>query len=281
MVWVYVGVSIYCFIYSVLLFKQEVPNNSQQNSQRQPSISPSNENINNSSSTNVSLRSIQWTEIRASSSTNSQSTQQNNIKFDDLIAINHSTANTEELIRKLIGQKDRVTSEIFNAGEKVYFCVPCQLGYHEDSWQFLDQKCDQCKSSNVNMYTLRVHKVNQQPMSGELIQFYNLKTPTSNRVKQISALDLETIIRNIGNIVLIEGRIRKVRVDKNNHIIYFDFAENTYQGFFAYVICDKCKDFPIPINYEGKNVILSGRLTLNSRNQPRIRLDKGSQLTEV
>ncbi|KZL49924.1 hypothetical protein A2T98_10090 [Nodularia spumigena CENA596] len=260
------------------LLKKEAPNNSEQNSQRQSTpeetLYPSNQTRNNSSSANTSPQNIQWTEIGTYSSNNSQATQQNNIKFDNFIDLSDATANTEELISNLIGQKDRVTGDVFISGEKVYFCVPCQLGYHEDSWQFLDQKCEQCKSANVSTYTLTVSKVTQQPLT--------ISKPTSSRgkvaQKHISALDLETIRRQFGNIITIQGQIRSVRVDQNYNIIYFDFAENTYQGFYAYVIRDKCNDFLIPMIYEGKNVIVSGRLTLNNRNQPRIRLNERSQM---
>ncbi|MFO5529356.1 MAG: hypothetical protein ACLBM1_16285, partial [Cuspidothrix sp.] len=79
----------------------------------------------------------------------------------------------------------------------------------------------------------------------------------------------------------IQGQIRSVRVDSNNSIIYFDFAENTYQGFFAYVLKEKINEFPNPSNYQGKNVVVSGKLTLNNRNQPRIRINSRSQLREV
>jgi hypothetical protein len=272
----------------VFLLRKRTPNNSQQNSQTQPTrqepISRTNQTRNNTSSTNANPQNIQWTEIGTYSSNNSQTNAQNNIRFDDTIEINHSTANAEELISKLIGQKDRVTGDVFKEGEKVYFCVPCQLGYHEDSWQFLDRKCEQCKSPNVNTYTLKVSRqsLNFSQVSLEELE-YNFITPTIKRVKQkyISAVDLETIFSNIYNTVLIQGQIRSVRVDKNNHIIYFDFAENTYQGFFVYVLREKFNAFPNPSNYEGKNVIVSGRLTVNNRNQPRIRINSRSQLREV
>ncbi len=60
----------------------------------------------------------------------------------------------DELLTNLIGQKDRVSGEILQPGEKVYICEPCQLGYHKDSWEFLNKKCEQCNSSIQNLYTL-------------------------------------------------------------------------------------------------------------------------------
>lgn len=60
----------------------------------------------------------------------------------------------DELLSNLIGQKDRVSGEILQPGEKIYVCEPCQLGYHKDSWEFLNKKCEQCKSSINNLYIL-------------------------------------------------------------------------------------------------------------------------------
>ncbi|NJN76133.1 MAG: hypothetical protein HC796_07945 [Synechococcaceae cyanobacterium RL_1_2] len=48
------------------------------------------------------------------------------------------------LLNQLIGRKDRVTGEIFRAGEEIYVCFRCELGYHQDSWDFLEQQCEQC-----------------------------------------------------------------------------------------------------------------------------------------
>ena len=44
---------------------------------------------------------------------------------------------------------------------------------------------------------------------------------------------------------------------------------------------EKINEFPNPSNYQGKNVVVSGKLTLNNRNQPRIRINSRSQLREV
>lgn len=60
------------------------------------------------------------------------------------------------MLKNLIGQKDRVSSEFFCQGEKIYFCVACQLGYHEEIWEYLERECEQCRSSNVRMYTLPI-----------------------------------------------------------------------------------------------------------------------------
>ncbi|MGB3651666.1 MAG: tetratricopeptide repeat protein, partial [Rivularia sp. (in: cyanobacteria)] len=60
----------------------------------------------------------------------------------------------DELLSNLIGQKDRVSGEILQPGEKIYVCEPCQLGYHQDSWEFLNKECEQCKSSINNLYIL-------------------------------------------------------------------------------------------------------------------------------
>ena len=82
------------------------------------------------------------------------------------VDINTPTVNLstdiQELLNNLIGQKDRVTGQVFKSGEQVYFCIPCQLGYHKDSWEFLNQKCEQCSSYQAGVYTLPLYKFNQQ-----------------------------------------------------------------------------------------------------------------------
>lgn len=110
-------------------------------------------------------QNIQWTDILTYE-------QADNVVFDEeLLAGSDQNLNIDEQLTNLISQKDRVTQEIFHAGEKVYFCVSCQLGYHEDSWQFLDMKCDQCKSSNVSMYSLPLTVVREEkkPTTDELL----------------------------------------------------------------------------------------------------------------
>jgi len=66
------------------------------------------------------------------------------------------STNIQELLNNLIGAKDILTGEVFKPGDKAYFCVPCQLGYHEDSWEHLNQECDQCKSSQASIHTLPI-----------------------------------------------------------------------------------------------------------------------------
>ena len=61
-------------------------------------------------------------------------------------------------MRNLIGQKDLVSREEFKPGEKIYLCVRCQLGYHEESYQFLNNRCDQCQTNDkITAYTLPHH----------------------------------------------------------------------------------------------------------------------------
>jgi hypothetical protein len=66
------------------------------------------------------------------------------------------STNIQELLNNLIGAKDIVTGEVFKPGDKAYFCVPCQLGYHEESWEHLNKECDQCKSSQASIHTLPI-----------------------------------------------------------------------------------------------------------------------------
>ena len=108
------------------------------------------------SSTNTSPQNIQWTEIGTYCSNNSQTNEQNqNISFDnDFLSGSNQNININELLTNLIGQKDRVSGEILQAGEKIYACESCQLGYHQDSWEFLNKECEQCNFSISKLYTL-------------------------------------------------------------------------------------------------------------------------------
>jgi len=61
----------------------------------------------------------------------------------------------DEPYKHILGLKDRVTQQEFTVGDKVYFCTSCQLGYHQDSWEYLNCKCDQCKNCHkVEIYIL-------------------------------------------------------------------------------------------------------------------------------
>lgn len=112
--------------------------------------------INNTQLSRDSSQNIQWTDI-------STSKVSGTAIFDDEFLIGRNQNNNlEEQLSNLIGQKDRVSQEIFRAGEKVYFCISCQLGYHEDSWQYLNQTCEQCESSNVSMYNLQLTCVKEK-----------------------------------------------------------------------------------------------------------------------
>lgn len=70
---------------------------------------------------------------------------QRKIEDNDLI----SEAKILHILTNLIGQKDLVSGEILKSGEKIYVCLNCKLGYHEDSWYYLNQRCEQCKA-NIN-----------------------------------------------------------------------------------------------------------------------------------
>ncbi len=57
----------------------------------------------------------------------------------------------EQILSNLVGQKDRCSGEILASGQKIYVCLACELGYHEDSWNYLNQKCDQCKADETQI----------------------------------------------------------------------------------------------------------------------------------
>lgn len=129
------------------------------------------------------LQNIQWTDI-------SISEEDNTIIFDDKFLCENENHSLDEQLSNLIGQKDRVSQEIFSAGEKVYFCVNCQLGYHEDSWQYLNQKCEQCKSSNISMYNLKLTCVRETNnlITDEILT--NIKFTDITKVNTSNADDL-------------------------------------------------------------------------------------------
>lgn len=354
--------------------------------------------LNNSSRTvalsnNENYQNIQWTDI-------STYEQAENVLFDeDFLAGSNQTLDINEQLINLIGQKDRVSQEIFRAGAKVYFCVSCQLGYHEDSWQFLDMKCDQCKSSNVNIYRLPLTSVQQKKKLTTVITEVNFRDVSSNetfdnflsnpdyyfnqgleqlRIKNyiraivfftealkfnpanandqaniycnrgnafniignlqeaisdynhalnlnpnhfraaknlelacaklnsiqqlrtsyrnstnylqnevyeeyISALDIERIRRNVNQTICVEGIIKGVYIDEDNFAIYFDFTENAFNGFYAYVPTSSFYKFKNSTNFSvlEKKVVVSGRITLNSENQPCIILNNEQQLRSI
>ena len=108
----------------------------------------------------------------------------------------------------------------------------------------------------------------------------NSRTSSSNEVYEnyLSALDIDALIRNVGRTISVKGQIISVRVDEHNNIIYFDFTENTSQGFYAYVSASSGYKFFNPTTYAGSNVVVYGRISLNKKNQPRMILNDTSQL---
>ncbi len=112
-----------------------------------------NQNSANSLQANVHSQTIQWTD-QSVARTSTESNHSTIIEFH--LTDDHQNHNPKELLNDLIGQRDRVSGEVFRQGEKVYICFQCQLGYHEDSWQFLNKQCEQCKSSNLKNYNLPI-----------------------------------------------------------------------------------------------------------------------------
>lgn len=108
------------------------------NSSNNQTTNTTSNNINNHNPSLNSSQNIEWKEI------------------DTNISIFNQTTDIQELLNNLIGQRDIVTSQVFTSGEQVYFCVRCQLGYHEDSWEYLNKECNQCKSSQASIHTLPI-----------------------------------------------------------------------------------------------------------------------------
>jgi hypothetical protein len=108
------------------------------NSSNNQTINTTSNNINNRNQSLNSSQNIEWKEIGTN------------------ISIFNQNTDIEQLLTNLIGAKDNVTGEVFKPGDKAYFCVPCQLGYHEDSWEYLNKECNQCKSSQASIHTLPI-----------------------------------------------------------------------------------------------------------------------------
>lgn len=366
-VWILVAISLIIVLFVII-----------SNNQTRESSS-NNQSKATQSSTNASSRNIQWTELSTNQTTTSTTFGQSahaTVNNDFLNGINQDL-DIDKLVKNLIGQKDRVSGEVFCQGEKVYFCVGCQLGYHEDSWEFLNQRCEQCKSSNVKIYSLplislreiklntttnnfsinadhflycgldeakrgdykaailnfsesvRHNPTNANTYNERGIAHYELgniqaaiadytqalrinpnhthakknldlarsrlkdthkagySTSSNSRTsaatevyeKCISALDLNALCRNIGQTISVKGRIRNVRVE--NNIIYFDFTENQYEGFYAYVVANSGHYFPNATTYSGKNVVVHGMISFNKRKKPRMILKEPSQLRDA
>ncbi|RUT04759.1 hypothetical protein DSM106972_043280 [Dulcicalothrix desertica PCC 7102] len=97
----------------------------------------------------------------------------------------------------------------------------------------------------------------------------------------ISALDIEKIRRYVNHTISVKGKIKGVYVDKDNFIIYFYFTENALNGFYAYVLRNSYNKFINPTSYLEINVVVSGIVSLNNKNQPRININKDSQLRSI
>ena len=304
-------------VYCVIIDESNNSNKSSSSSTQTPSSS-SNNQVNNtqSSSTSASPQNIQWTEVGTYYSNNSETSEQNNnVAFDnDFLNGKNQNFNINELLAHLVGQKDRASGEILQPGEKIYVCEPCQLGYHKDSWEFLDKKCEQCKSSINKLYSLPIaitftdipqtqniesfngadnllnsglrKAKNQTKLEKEQRkQNYNNHDISSRSTKvcekYISVLDLDTIYENIGKNCYLKGIIISVFIDNQYEIIHFKFSVNTSDSFYAYVPKKSFHLFPNASSLTVKSVIISGKISLNRRNRPVIVINTPSQITEV
>ncbi|CAD5951673.1 Translocon at the outer membrane of chloroplasts 64 [Planktothrix agardhii] len=110
-----------------------------------------------SSSATVDRHGISWIEDPTSTTLSSSQTS-NPIVDNDFLSGSQHFFDIDELLRNLIGQKDLVSREEFKPGETIYLCVRCQLGYHEDSYLYINNRCDQCQTNDkITAYTLPHH----------------------------------------------------------------------------------------------------------------------------
>ncbi|MFM6396109.1 tetratricopeptide repeat protein [Planktothrix sp.] len=157
-------------------------NNSQSSSESSTSQMQNQANTtSSSSSTTVDRHGISWIE-EPTSTTWSSSQTSNSVVDHDFLSESQHFFDIDELLRNLIGQKDLVTRQEFKPGEKIYLCVRCQLGYHEESYQFLNNRCDQCqKNDKITAYTL--------PHQASFDDYYNQGISACNNKNYEQAID--------------------------------------------------------------------------------------------
>ena len=101
--------------------------------------------------------------------------------------INNQTELKKKL-QRIVGTRDRVSGEILKSGQKVYVCLDCKLGYHEDSWYYINQMCEQCKANHnqIKSYILpRITTRNKPAQKKKINQKANQPKSLSNNIKVI------------------------------------------------------------------------------------------------
>ena len=143
-----------------------------------------------SSSTTVDRHGISWIEDPTSTTLSSSQTS-NPIVDNDFLSGSQHFFDIDELLRNLIGQKDLVSREEFKPGETIYLCVRCQLGYHEGSYQYINNRCDQCETNNqITAYTLP-HQLSFDDYYNQGISAFNHKNYEQAINKFTRALSLD------------------------------------------------------------------------------------------
>ena len=143
-----------------------------------------------SSSTTVDRHGISWIEDPTSTTLSSSQTS-NPIVDNDFLSGSQHFFDIDELLRNLIGQKDLVSREEFKPGETIYLCVRCQLGYHEESYQYINNRCDQCQTNDkITAYTLP-HQLSFDDYYNQGISAFNHKNYEQAINKFTRALSLD------------------------------------------------------------------------------------------
>ena len=143
-----------------------------------------------SSSATVDRHGISWIE-NPTSTTSSSSQTSNPIVDNDFLSGSQHFFDIDELLRNLIGQKDLVSREEFKPGETIYLCVRCQLGYHEESYQYINNRCDQCQTNDkITAYTLP-HQLSFDDYYNQGISAFNHKNYEQAINKFTRALSLD------------------------------------------------------------------------------------------
>ena len=180
-------------LWGIISIFDNVPssNNSQSSSESSTSQMQNQANTTSSSSSaTVDRHGISWIEDPTSTTLSSSQTS-NPIVDHDFLSGSQHFFDIDELLRNLIGQKDLVSREEFKPGETIYLCVRCQLGYHEESYQFLNNRCDQCQTNDkITAYTLP-HQLSFDDYYNQGISAFNHKNYEQAINKFTRALTLD------------------------------------------------------------------------------------------
>lgn len=78
-----------------------------------------------------------------------------------------------------------------------------------------------------------------------------------------------------------KGKIASVTVDTKYKLINFQFNKNSVETLYAYVPSKSFSLFSNTSSLTDKNVIITGKISLNTRKRPVIVINQPSQIKEI